>query len=374
MRMSTRKVLHEYRTIAKKIFGFRNRRLDLSFGNTKLEKCVKSTTAAHVDECDKLMISNKFGVDKGLCFVVSLSKAEDSDGNTPTLFRSCKRNGNKSAGEFPDCEIWEAARATTAAPRYFAPAQITVDGKVQYFMDGVLKWNNPASLLLEEAESHFGPHRTLGCLVGLGTGLSPSPFNDQGGGKFGKSWSISELLRVATDVITDAEPVHQSIDERLKAHGNSYFWFTVSYVKRQERIKIHEYKRMVGLCQDTEEYLKRKNISDMLNELVNFLTNKGATSLTLQAARESRSEYLNVVHVANFPGRANFAETSMEQITYKLQHRKSTSPDFTGRKDVLKLLDDWFRPRLQSPHPRRGLLSLGGWRHRQDADRTTFCR
>ncbi|KAL2104754.1 hypothetical protein VUR80DRAFT_9714 [Thermomyces stellatus] len=349
LRMSTREVLHEYKTIAKKIFRIWNRRPDLSFGKKKLEQCVKSTTAAHVEQDDMGMIS-KTDVDKGLCFVVSLRKAKDGDVNTPTLFRSYKRTGSngtrdEGTGDSPDCEIWEAARATTAAPRYFAPAQITVDGKVQYFVDGALKWNNPASLVLEEAESHFGRHRTLGCLVSLGTGLRPSPLKEKGRGGLGKSWSISEMVGLASTLITEPEGVHNTIRDRLKGHMDSYFRFTVPHVSGQARIKIHQYKRMMSLCQATEEYLKEKETSDQLDKLVDVLINKEATGLTLQAAC-----------------RANSAETSMAQITYKLQHRKTTSPVFTGRKEVLKLLDDWSRPRLNGPYPRRDfwLWGVGG--------------
>ena len=268
MRMSTREVIHEYEAIAKRIFGFRNRRPDLSFRKTKLEQSVKSIASSHVDETDGRMISDNEGIKKGLSFVVAIQKTKEGDANTPALFRTYKGKGDPI-----DCEIWEAARATTAAPRFFAPAGITVEGNEQYFMDGAVKWNNPTDLLLHEAESHFGPHRTLGCLVSLGTGIRPSPFQDTGGGSFGKSYSFRELIRIAS-TLTDPEGVHQTIQDRLQGHQDSYFRFSVPYAKGKDKIKIHEYKRMRVLRQDTEEYLKQMSVSDKLDELVDVLTRK----------------------------------------------------------------------------------------------------
>lgn len=52
----------------------------------------------------------------------------------------------------------------------------------------------------------------------------------------------------------------------------------------------------------------------------------------------------------------------MAQITHKLRHRKTTSPEFTGREGILGLLDDVFFRRRPGSHPRRDfwLLGVGG--------------
>jgi patatin-like phospholipase/acyl hydrolase len=41
--------------------------------------------------------------------------------------------------DLPEIKLWEAARATSAAPLYFAPMKI----KDQSFVDGGLQANNP---------------------------------------------------------------------------------------------------------------------------------------------------------------------------------------------------------------------------------------
>ena len=67
--------------------------------------------------------------------------------------------------------IQEAARATSAAPTYFPPLNL---GSGYTFKDsGAFGFNNPAALVLKEAEQipeFYG--RTIGCVVSLGTGLA----------------------------------------------------------------------------------------------------------------------------------------------------------------------------------------------------------
>jgi hypothetical protein len=62
-------------------------------------------------------------------------------------------------------KIWEAARATSAAPTFFSPMKID---SVPYG-DGGTGWNNPAREALNEANVIW-PNRPIGCLISLGTG------------------------------------------------------------------------------------------------------------------------------------------------------------------------------------------------------------
>lgn len=52
----------------------------------------------------------------------------------------------ENPGEFGDCKIWEAARATSAAPTFFDPMVLkSVDGKDHRLVDGGLGFNNPCA-------------------------------------------------------------------------------------------------------------------------------------------------------------------------------------------------------------------------------------
>src|SRR6267143_6345722 len=81
--------------------------------------------------------------------------------NIPILFRSYQSHESHSG-----CKIWEAARATSAAPTFFKHIEI---GNKQYFIDGGLGCNNPSRVVLDEAEALFGTCQ-IGCLVSIGTG------------------------------------------------------------------------------------------------------------------------------------------------------------------------------------------------------------
>src|SRR6266568_3989190 len=80
--------------------------------------------------------------------------------NIPVLLRTYQSHQTHL-----DCKIWEAARATSAAPTFFKRIEI---GNKQ-LVDGGLGCNNPSRVVLDEAEAAFGGHQ-IGCLVSIGTG------------------------------------------------------------------------------------------------------------------------------------------------------------------------------------------------------------
>ncbi|KAG6916206.1 hypothetical protein DXG01_007836 [Tephrocybe rancida] len=75
---------------------------------------------------------------------------------------------------FAGCPIWQAARATSAAPIYL-PA-ITIrdhDSKDVEFVDGGIRFNNPSILLMGKVNTIFGCVRHIRCLLSIGTGRQP---------------------------------------------------------------------------------------------------------------------------------------------------------------------------------------------------------
>jgi hypothetical protein len=115
-----------------------------------------------------------------LSFVVA-SKEAGANNSASVLFRSYKNPLEMS--DFPDIAIWQAARATSAAPTYFEPLRI---GKVG-FVDGGMQANNPlgwyvaliTSLFVQsnlhrvwnEMLSVYGAARTTNCFLSIGTGV-----------------------------------------------------------------------------------------------------------------------------------------------------------------------------------------------------------
>ncbi|KAF4996354.1 hypothetical protein FDECE_12498 [Fusarium decemcellulare] len=97
-------------------------------------------------------------------FVTAVA-SKGSNTNAPVLFRSY--TNHLQMPDFPDIKLWQAARATSAAPYYFKPLEING----QTFVDGGLQANNPLGWLWNEVLQVFGPLRTTDCFLSIGTGI-----------------------------------------------------------------------------------------------------------------------------------------------------------------------------------------------------------
>ncbi|KAK2009896.1 patatin-like phospholipase [Colletotrichum eremochloae] len=99
-------------------------------------------------------------------FVTAVNMKSVND-KPPVILRSYENPREKSV--LPGIKIWQAARATSAAPTYFAP--LKVDG--YQFVDGGLEANNPLGWLWNEVLTTFGAKREAACFLSLGTGVPP---------------------------------------------------------------------------------------------------------------------------------------------------------------------------------------------------------
>ena len=96
----------------------------------------------------------------GLSFVPAMS-ALNMNAQIPCLFRTYRAPKYPS----PNCTIWEAVRATSAAPTFFK--RIVIDGEP--YVDGGMGCNNPVQQVLQEAELVF-PDRHVACIISIGAG------------------------------------------------------------------------------------------------------------------------------------------------------------------------------------------------------------
>jgi predicted acylesterase/phospholipase RssA len=95
-------------------------------------------------------------------FVVSTNL--DKESSRPVILRSYDIPGIDSE-RASTCKIWEAGRATSAAPTFFKP--IILDG--QSFSDGATIANNPTHIAIMEASKIWRPV-DIDCILSLGTG------------------------------------------------------------------------------------------------------------------------------------------------------------------------------------------------------------
>ncbi|RHZ57295.1 uncharacterized protein CDV56_103895 [Aspergillus thermomutatus] len=148
-------------------------------------------------------------------------------------------------------KIWEAGRATSAAPSFFDPLVVIdpVMGNRRAFLDGALGANNAVRQVWRHAADVWGSENLksqLGCLVSLGTGMRPE-MNYTGG------W-IQEL-KLKKHILTDTEFEAQTFaDEHYDlVEEHRYFRFSVS--DGLGDVGLEEVKKMDKIVFETRKYL-----------------------------------------------------------------------------------------------------------------------
>ena len=125
-----------------------------------------------------------------------------------------------------DCEIWEAARATTAAPTYFKAISIEwPSGASNRFVDAGLGFNNPTEEIIEGAETIFGASTPLRVLISLGCGVKSSIRYDVPSAL--DKFLPRNAIKTLKDIAADCEKTSQSLERSFKNHANVYFRFNI---------------------------------------------------------------------------------------------------------------------------------------------------
>ena len=65
--------------------------------------------------------------------------------------------------------IWQAARATSAAPAFFPPARVTVPSPPGWYVDGGVRANNPSWQAMVEGKKYWKTRKCF--IVSVGTGI-----------------------------------------------------------------------------------------------------------------------------------------------------------------------------------------------------------
>jgi predicted acylesterase/phospholipase RssA len=99
------------------------------------------------------------------CPTFVVAKIAGSVSGPPAIFRSYDAEGVGSS----NCAMWQAARATSAAPTFFKPMKIDNRLPAMTYVDGGLIHNNP-SLLAQDEARRIWPASKFCCLVSIGTG------------------------------------------------------------------------------------------------------------------------------------------------------------------------------------------------------------
>ncbi|KAF4690430.1 hypothetical protein FOZ60_017422 [Perkinsus olseni] len=184
----------------------------------------------------------------------------------PFLFRNYSY-GPEGSGRYQgdrSVPIYQCARATTAAPVYFAPV-VLEDGTV--IQDGAMVANNPAHLALHEAARVF-PNRRVECLVSIGTGRVP--IEDLGATYTAKAglYSITRDLLAMVYSATSTEVTAHILGDIL---DSDVYYRLQPDLPRAVELDEADDESMDELIRIAEEYVARSEVDQRLRRIARKL-------------------------------------------------------------------------------------------------------
>ena len=245
------------------------------FDSSILKSVVKDLVNKKLKDPDAVMAeTNAENYQPCPTFVVSTSGA---DGTGPVvLFRSY----DSTKEDADHCTIWEAARATSAAPSFFDPIVIRIPPPGGSYVDGGVRYNNPSRLALDEARQIW-PRVKRFSLISIGTGrqrnvefvnikdVQPQKKTSQ---NFfsqilkkvpgsGLAAGVKELKNVGIACVklsTSSEPIHQEL-ARLAISEDPHLRFPYcrfNVERGMDSIGMEEWRASLRIGELTRQYMR----------------------------------------------------------------------------------------------------------------------
>lgn len=186
-----------------------------------------------------------------MCYSVVLAITKANIDARPMLFKTYDTDV-----AFQDCTIWQVARATSAATTFFKSIHLGRD-KIE-FIDAGFGYNNPAEILIEEAEKLFPQHNQL-CILSIGTGL-------------GRVITIQNSRRSILSALKTMASESTKVATRLNGKyedGGQYHRFNVD--RGLDDITLSDYQKASTIAAHTRNYLasNERAIQKFLNDFFN---------------------------------------------------------------------------------------------------------
>lgn len=178
----------------------------------------------------------------------------------PTLFRTYRIPDASF-----DCKIWEAARATCAAPTLFKRIRIGAEGTEQEYIDAGLGCYNPVFEVVAEADVAFGKDQKVDCLISLGSGQKgvialkkPNWFQ-----KMFPTDAIPVLERLSMD----SEIAAEQMQAWYHRHWPGVY-YRLNVEQGMQDIGVGEWKRLGEVLTHTTKYIQGGRISVEVDTIV----------------------------------------------------------------------------------------------------------
>jgi hypothetical protein len=250
LKLSVEEAIEEYRTISEKVFSKPKWKLRFSEGiypATILENTMKDVVRRHTGTeqlADELTLLESS--DTAVCKVFVCARNSRAM-DRRRLFRSYIAH---EAGDYENATIWQAGRATSAAPTFFKRLKIGQGIMQEEFLDGGMGSNNPTKILIGEIGSIYDK-RSVSCIISIGTGRAdvievkaPSLF---------QRLIPRELIDALKDMATDCEATAFEMSERFRKCPNLYFRFNVE--QGLQNVELDGWEELGNIKAKTIQYL-----------------------------------------------------------------------------------------------------------------------
>lgn len=203
-------------------------------------------------------------------FVCARPVAEDRGDNKDPRPDRLRTYSSPLSEPSSGCKIWEAARATSAAPFYFPPMKINgID-----YVDGGMGSNNPIREAVNETQQ-FG---SISCIISIGTGR---------GDKTSPRGGLISLLRSNLSDVTDTEGEHCWFVE-----GNDKL--RVEYSRLQEetdlgKIDLADWKKLEVIDSLAQKYLQSDEGREQILKCAKLLSRKYGEGRISEAPSDAAS-------------------------------------------------------------------------------------
>ncbi|KAF7925221.1 hypothetical protein EAE99_006085 [Botrytis elliptica] len=277
LRFSTSEAIRCYASLGKEIF--KNKRskswYGYAFESSNMERAIKNLLEViygygHGD--DRMLADEEESRHSCKTFVCAVSSSHVE--GDPTKFRTWSVAKNRS----PNCKIWEAARATCAAPRFFQSIFIEENGIAREFVDAGLGCNNPIKQLISEAKSEFAQTRPVACILSIGAGI-PKALGFTRPKLLMEKVAPMSLVNVLTGMATSTEKEAAEMEEKYGNIPGVYYRINVG--RDIGDIGLEELEELEQVASHTIAYLLKGGISRQIDGIVAALANKTRPEIQL---------------------------------------------------------------------------------------------
>ena len=177
-----------------------------------VSRFVTTDKTSHDNRVGVLYLIRSYDHDKPPRSILDANRARTNTSNNLSI-AGPQRTKTVNYEKAQDFEIWQVARAATAAKLYFKPLIIEnsrTEGHIAFTDGGFRLVNNPTKRGMREIETLHGDS-TVGAVVSVGTARMENA--DKGKGLFS---TLVTFTKDTSDIATDPEQTHHSIDQELE--------------------------------------------------------------------------------------------------------------------------------------------------------------